>query len=119
MDDPDFLTNALSVALGGGAGGVTAWAVLHTRLTAAEATISRMESAREALASALGTKHEANATRIAQLEAGHAATGATLTAMTSSLARMEASIERIGERMSAFPNEVASMLGSVDNRRRQ
>ena len=35
MDDPDFYMNALSVALGGGAGGATAWAVLHTRLSAA------------------------------------------------------------------------------------
>lgn len=115
MDDPEFLTNALSVALGGGAGGVTAWAVLHMRLTAAEANIGKLESSLGTLSNALGTKHEANASRIAHLEAGHAATGATMAALTTSLARMEASIERLGERMAAFPNEVASMLG--DRRR--
>ena len=70
MDDPNFYMNAISVALGGGAGGVTAWAVLHTRLSAAEKTLDNLETAREALANALGAKHEANATRIAQLEAG-------------------------------------------------
>lgn len=108
MDDPDFLTNALSVALGGGAGGVTAWAVLHTRLTAAEANINKMETS-------LGSKHEANATRIAQLEVGYAGHSATMASVTSTLSRMEANIERLGERMSAFPNEVASLLG--DRRR--
>jgi uncharacterized coiled-coil protein SlyX len=115
MDDPDFYMNAISVALGGGAGGVTAWAVLHTRLSAAEKKLDSMETAREALANALGVKHEANATRIAQLEAGHAATGATMAAMTSSLARVETALERLAERMASFPNEVASMLG--DRRR--
>ena len=111
----DVYMNAISVALGGGAGGATAWAVLHTRLSAAEKTLDSMESAREVLANTLGVKHEANATRIANLETGHAATGATMAALTSSLARMEASIERLGERMSSFSNEVASMLG--DRRR--
>jgi hypothetical protein len=111
--DPALYESIISVALGAGSGGATAWAVLHTRLSAAEKKIDALETQ-------LNAKHEVNANKIAHLEAGHAATSATMAATTSSLARVEAVLERLSDRLAAVPNEVASMLsGSVDGRPRR
>jgi hypothetical protein len=108
--DPALYESIISVALGAGSGGATAWAVLHTRLSAAEKKIDTLEPQ-------FNAKHEANANKIAHLEAAHAATGATMAATTSSLARVEAALERVSDRLASVPNEVASMLsGAVGNR---
>jgi len=104
--DPALYESIISVALGAGSGGATAWAVLHTRLSAAEKKIDTLETQ-------LNAKHEVNANKIAHLEAGHAAASATMAAMTSSLARVEASLERLTDRMASVPNEVASMLSGA------
>jgi seryl-tRNA synthetase len=118
--DPALYESIISVALGAGSGGATAWAVLHTRLSAAEQKLEALDADRKTDANAMNAKHEQNANKIAHLEAGHAATSATMAAMTSSLARVEASLERLTDRMASVPNEVASMLsGSVDSRPRR
>jgi len=112
MGDIDLTNSALALILGGGGGGATAWAVLHTRLSAAEEKLRSLETS-------AGAKHEANADRIARLETTQAAAGATLAAVTGALGRLEASVERIGERVAALPNEVATMFGNLDNRPRR
>lgn len=106
--EADIVGNIFSAALGAGSGGVTAAAVLFTRLAEASRRIGALES-----------KHEANAARIASVETTQAAAGATMAAMTSSMARIEATLDRLSERLSAFPNEVAAMLGGLDSRPRR
>jgi hypothetical protein len=116
MADVDLISLLSAGASGALGGGGTATAILFTKLSDAIRRVEELEKSKTIMETSFTTKHEANANRIAGLERDHAATSATMAAMTASMTRIEAGLEKLTERLNSVPNDLAALL---DNRHRR
>ncbi len=112
MDEFDLGTSFLNAALGGGAGGSVAYAVLHTKLNALTDRVKVVEDDAKEARSAAGTKHEANAARIAAVERDSAVHAVSMANLSNQIAAIGSAIQRLEDRVAQVPNDLREILAS-------
>lgn len=112
MDEIDLGNSLFNAALGGGAGGSVAFAVLYTKLNALVERVKAVEDDAKEARSAAGTKHEANAARIAAVERDSAVHAVSMANLSNQIAAIGSAIQRLEDRVAQVPNDLREILAS-------